>query len=261
MAGFEHGRHDCSICLRPGSQLTTPDGQWQLTHWPAYWGSAAPHTLVLGFSMGARQIKAIGNKPFDQVGFDKLRANIARILDTLALDRGGQSMDELLSLRSRGFGFSSLARCSLGHWENGAFKTSGRIMSLAVEDPWASTVLKQCTSRYLVDMPASVHRVVLLGNSDAYVKGIRRLINQAFGDYSAINDMAFRAGGRTWIFTVHPAAQGNRVAEWIEEPASTSSGRKREAAMHAVRLSQTQAAPQAPSTIGKRTIYKVSRTA
>lgn len=259
MIGYEHGKHDCSLCLKPGSQLITDDGQWQLTHWPAYWGSSSPETLVLGFSMGANQVRAVASKPFDQVAFDRLRGNLAKILDTLGVPRLDQSMDELLTARAKGFGFSSIARCSLGIKEAGVFKTSGKIMSVAVDDPWASQVLSRCASTYLGNMPASVRRVVLLGNSDAYIKGMRRLLNRLFDDYASINPMAFRAAGRTWAFTVHPAAQGNRVKEWLADGEDQSSGLKREQAIHAIRRSLEGDPVKAATTIGRRSVFKTPR--
>ena len=256
-AGYSHGCHTCKLCHPTGQETTIVAHQWRLTHWPAYWGDANPDVLVLGFSMGATQISAAKSKPFDQVAFAGCRIELRAVLIELGIDLHGQAMDELMSSRGKSLGFSSLARCSLELWEDGAFKTSGKIMSVAPNDPWAGKVMAQCISTYLPGMPHSVRRVVLLGTSDAFVKGIRRMVRQAFEDYADINDMAFSAGGRTWVFAVHPKAQANGADKWVKAEPDSVSGRKREHAKLALARSYAADMPaQVMTSIGRRTLLK-----
>ena len=180
---YTHGRHNCTFCHAAGKNTTIHEGRWRLIRWPAYWGDSQPETLVLGFSMGAKQIAAADHDHFDQVAFNGLRPRLLQVLDALGIRRREQTLDAAMSAYGRGLGFSSLARCSLGQWDPAKrdFLTSGSIMKDAPHDPWAGQVLHRCASTYLPAMPASVRRVVLLGLGDDYVAGVRQILRRVFG--------------------------------------------------------------------------------
>src|SRR5690606_2333566 len=116
-----------------------------------------------------------------------------------------------------------------------AFMTSGSIMKDALGDPWASEVLYRCTSTYLPDMPPSVRRVVLLGLGDHYVKGVRQMMRRIFDDFTDINNVAFQAGGKTWVFAIHPSkSTGSHFKAWLEADKDATLGRKRSLAQAAI---------------------------
>lgn len=254
--GYTHGTHPCGRCHAKGKSTTYHDDRWRLEHWPAYWGASEPDTLVLGFSMGARQVAAARSKEFEQVAFDTHRHKLERILNTLGIRRRGQSIDATMTQWSRSLGYSSLARCSLGLRGPGErdYKTSGTIMKVAPSDAWASEVLKRCASTYLTTLPASVKRVVLLGTTDAYIQGIRLILRRTFPDFSDINPVSFRADGRIWVFAVHPQ-QDNCVVDWIEKDATYVAGQKRVWAQAAIARSY-EAEDTRPSRIGTKRVFK-----
>lgn len=256
--GYTHGTHDCRLCHRAGSSLTVNEDRWQLIHWPAYWGSSEPDTLVLGFSMGERQVRAARTGPFDEVAFATHREKLVRILNTLGIRRPDQSIAASMTRWGRGLGYSSLARCSLGYKEPGSqvFVTSGKIMKDAPADPWARGVLKRCASTYLTNLPASVKRVVLLGSGDEYVAGVRHILREVFSDFADINPMAFTANGRTWVFAVHPS-RDNRVRDWVEGAPSGKAGQKRGLAQAAIARSYKNE-PSVQAKIGRRRLVKKS---
>ena len=183
IAGYEHGCHSCTICFpRSKSQITHND-QWRLTNWPAYWGASNPQIMVLGFSMGANQVRAAKLADFDQVAYIGMRPNIAKILAVLGLDPG-QSIDASMTKFGKRVGYSSVSRCSLEMWEKGSWKTSGTIMAKAPTDPWASAILERCIQTFLPTMPTTAKVVVLLGSSDVYIAGLTKLIRRSFGDFT-----------------------------------------------------------------------------
>ena len=257
---YTHGAHGCSechpTCRRPSRSL---DERWQLDATPGYWGSSEPHTLVLGFSMGANQVRAYREDSFDKAGFHglEMRRNVREILATLGLWDSTQDIDTAMSARARGFGFASLTRCSFSHLNpaTGAYVTSGALMPKAPHDPWAREIMVRCAARYLRDIPPSVRRVVLFGTTDRYVQGVHAIMRTVFPDYAWVNDMAFSAGGRIWVFAVHPS-YANRVQEWIHAPAQSRPGRKRALALQA--LGQFVGAPveSKPSRIGVKVLVK-----
>ena len=253
---YTHGTHSCTLCHTTGTSTTVHEDRWRLEQWPAYWGDSNPDVLVLGFSMGANQVRAAREKPFDQVAFAGLRVRLRQVLECLGVPLGEQTMDQALSAQGKGLGFASLSRCSLGLWDGKAFKTSGTIMKAATSDPFAGQVLVRCANRFLPVMPASVRRVVLLGVGDDYVRGVRQILRKVFDDFADTNSVAFRAGGRTWVFAVHPS-KPNRVEEWLEAPAETKSGAKREHAKAALLRSYQIDEPVIhATTIGRRRLVK-----
>lgn len=258
--GFTHGKHACGLCHAGGKTATIHEGKWQLIQTQGFWGDSDPHTLVLGFSMGANQVRAFREDPFDKVAFSGpgMRDRVRQILDALGIGRANQSIDETMTARSRGLGYSSLARCSLGLWDKKAkaFKTSGVIMKDAPGDPWAGEVLTRCASTYLRSLPTSIKRVVLFGSGDAYVEGVRKILRSVFDDFADINPMTFKANGRTWVFAVHPK-YANRVKEWLTQTEQDKAGRKRAQAQQAIARSYADDESNAlPSKIGTRRLMK-----
>lgn len=257
---YTHGKHRCTICHAAGRTTTIHEDRWRLIHWPAYWGDSQPDTLVLGFSMGANQIAAANSEPFDQVAFDGLRPRLQQVLDALGIRRREQTLEAAMSAHGRGLGFSSMARCSLGQWNSSKrdFVTSGSIMKDAPTDPWAGQVLLRCASTYLPVMPASVRRVVLLGLGDDYVVGVRQILRQVFDDFADINEVAFQAAGKVWVFAIHPSkSTGSHFKPWLTADKMTTLGRKRTLAQAAIARSYAeQDALQQPSRIGTRRLVK-----
>ncbi|NDK37868.1 hypothetical protein DT603_03325 [Pseudoxanthomonas gei] len=212
--------------------------------------------MVLGFSMGANQARAAREREFDQVAYIGMRPAMAKILASLGLELG-QSIDSSMTRFSKRVGYSSISRCSLEMWEKGSWKTSGTIMTKATTDPWSNSILERCVQTYLPSMPFTAKVVVLLGSSPVYINGIIKLIRKTFPDFAYINEVAFKADGRTWVFVVHPKAQGNQVTDWLTGLATSVAGAKRGLAITAVSAALKAKVDAAPSSlIGLRRLVK-----
>lgn len=222
-------------------------GDWHLRANPGYWGAQAPRVLVLGFSKGATQIAAAAGSQFDAVAFAGMRSRLKAVLDGLGLDLDGQSIDDALTASGRVLGAASLIRCGLSVMEQGQLKSSGTIMPKAAKAAVPLQAMKTCIGRHLNPLPESVETVVMLGTTDAYVKGVKGLMREQFSDYQEVNDVAFRAQGRTWVFASHPSGANGTFGEWVAGDGSTESGRKRLLALAALGKSSDVIPSRAPA--------------
>ena len=257
---YKHGPHGCSACHTGCTRVTrSPDQRWQLEATQGYWGSSAPHTLVLGFSMGEKQASRYRQGDFNAAGFagDEMRSHIRQTLQALGLWDGQQTMAAAVSEAGRGYGFASLARCSFSMRDDksGNYHTSGPLVPKAPHEAWSRDVMARCISRYLTQMPATVRRVVLFGTTDRYVTGVQAIMRSVFPDYRQVNEVAFTAAGRVWVFVVHPS-RPERVAEWLTAAPSTKAGRKRVLAVDAMARFNGPAPAVKPSNIGRKTLVK-----
>lgn len=215
------------------------EGKWHLRANPGYWGASAPKVLVLGFSKGATQLTAAASGDFDGVAFAGMRSRLKQVLETLGLDLGGQSIDEALSAGSRVLGAASLIRCGLSFERDGKLETSGTIMPKAANAAFTRQVMRTCVAKHLDPLPTSVESVVLLGTTDAYIKGVKSLMHAHFGDYREINEVAFAAQGRTWVFVAHPSPANGEFKQWLAGDPSSASGRKQRLAVQALGTAAT----------------------
>ena len=72
--------------------------------------------------------------------------------------------------------------------------------------------------------------VILLGNSDAYLKSIRTVLKRLFSDtFKQINDVTIQADGFLWVHVSHPSGLNGHFDKWLTSEAG--SGVKRKQAM------------------------------
>jgi len=238
---LRHGWMPCRACHQQGQDVRQ-EGDWHLRANPGYWGASAPKILVLGFSKGANQIAAASVGDFDGVAFAGIRTRLRTVLAELGVDLEGQSIDEALSSRGKTIGAASLIRCGLSMMENGRLVSSGTIMPKAAKAAFPLQAMKACINEHLNPLPSSVEAVVLLGTTPGYVKGVKSLIKAQFADYQEINELAFRAQGRTWVFASHPSGANGTFGAWVAGDSSNESGRKKHLAQDALstNFSRTQ---------------------
>lgn len=233
MDSFSHGWQPCRACHLANTEVTHA-GEWQMRANPGYWGSSNPRVLVLGFSKGANQIAAASSGAFDGVAFAGARPRLKQVLDALGIDLGGQSIDAVLRADGEGIGAASLVRCGLSKMVDGKLKTSGALMTGALKMPAVRGFMAKCIDTHLTALPASVETVVLLGTDNGYVKGVKELMRAQFSDFQEVNEMAFKADGRKWVFGAHPSPANGTFKNWVEDDAGTTSGRKRRLAQRAL---------------------------
>lgn len=230
---FHHGWQPCRACHHQTGDVRV-EGQWHLRANPGYWGAKEPKVLVLGFSKGATQIAAAAAGAFDSVAFAGMRPRLQQVLDALGISLDRQTIDEALTTSSQSLGAASLIRCGLSLERNGKLETSGTIMPKAASAPFTRQVMKACVARHLDPLPSSVETVVLLGTTDAYLKGVKVLMREQFVDYREINEVAFTAQGRTWVFAAHPSPANGGFKSWLAGEENSTSGRKKRLAIQAL---------------------------
>jgi len=241
---LQHGWMPCRACHDHGQDVRQ-EGDWHLRANPGYWGASSPKILVLGFSKGANQIAAASAGEFDGVAFAGIRTRLRTVLDELGIDLEGQSIDEALSSRGKTIGAASLIRCGLSMMEDGKLVSSGTIMPKAAKAAFPLQAMKACIREHLDPLPSSVEAVVLLGTTPGYVKGVKGLMKAQFADYQDINELAFRAQGRTWVFASHPSGANGTFGAWVAGDSSNESGRKKHLAQNA--LSTIYSRPPQPT--------------
>ena len=101
-----------------------------------------------------------------------------------------------------------------------------------------SVNVEACARTYLADLPSSVKLVLLLGTTDAYIKGCRGVIEALYGDrFSPINDVSYRTDNVTWVHVSHASGMNGHHNTWMAGDRSTKPGQKRNLAMDAIRSS------------------------
>lgn len=224
--GFTHGEQPCRACFEGCSDRQWHVGQladfsvanitWSLRANPGYWGDPKPKVLVLGFSKGDDQQEMIdlylkGQRSFENIPFNSkkgtMRKDLADLLATLQLVPMGASIDHLFESGPHGFGFASLIRCSVEMQRRGKKPTrsgDGILSRTLTEKP---ALVEECISRYVLQMPASVQLVILLGADIKYVEACRRVLGGSSLGPRNETPYAYAANGRVFIHIPHPSGQ------------------------------------------------------
>jgi hypothetical protein len=194
---------------------------------------------VLGFSKGANQTEVADRGRFEDVAFARMRDRLHAIL--VALDLASSDMDINAAMRAEddSYAFASLVRCGMSLDRNGKLVTSGTVMPQALRNSWTRAVMDRCIRQHLLDLPGSIQTVVLLGSATAYVEGVMALMATIFPDFRRINDVAFQAARRLWVFATHPSPGNGHFASWLGEQDSGKQGCKRALAVAALRSAST----------------------
>jgi len=242
---LQHGWQACRNCHASNSDLRV-EGPWHLRANPGYWGNSEPRVLVLGFSKGATQMSAAQSGSFDGVAFAGMRSRLRQVFDALGIDLGTETVDQALSASSRWLGAASLIRCGLSLDIDGKLTTSGTIMPKAASAAFTRQVMRSCVEQHLSPLPASVEKIVMLGTTDAYIKGVKALMGSQFADYRNINDVAFSAQGRVWVFAAHPSPANGEFKHWLGGDMASASGRKLQLALQALDSPRVAPSPVAP---------------
>ncbi|MFZ5675689.1 MAG: hypothetical protein ACOZAM_22250 [Pseudomonadota bacterium] len=136
----------------------------------------------------------------------------------------------------RDLAFGSLVRCSLSR-ENpktGSHECTGQVMPKAFSEE-ISTVVSRCMETFLGQLPSSVSLVLMLGTTDAYIKGCRAAMKRLGGSaFSEINDVAYRRGNATFVHVSHPSGLNGHHPMWMTADGNTTAGRKRLLACDAI---------------------------
>lgn len=225
----QHGRVECSICHRGQpyafDKTRTEEEGWRITNNPLSWGGSMPEVIVLGFSKGPTQAGALSSQPHDQIAFRGGRTNLAKILHHVGLlDTPSSSLvDDAIADRSGRFHFASLIRCTVERFDPkknppGWLGTGGGMLDKFVARQFGQTVLGNCSTRFLGDLPLQTKLIVMLGlgTGGNYVIACKRAFGSARpGVWRSINEVSYTDGSVVVVHTEHFAAQGALLPNWL----------------------------------------------
>lgn len=230
----KHGKIECRICFgSTDGNVRQPNPNWKMINDPGAWGGgSAPDYLVLGFSKGVTQAGIYESGRFEDVAFAGMRRRLTEALRAIGALSNEESADEKIEDPNSNIAFGSLIRCSVSRLDKAAsdkaskdiYACTGPLISKSFKE--IPEVIRNCTSRFLTNIPDSVKVVFLLGNTDSYVKNCQTVLRKLFpADFKLINPMAVSTDGRIWINIAHPSGLNGHFNTWLN--ADDGSGLKR----------------------------------
>jgi hypothetical protein len=187
---------------------------------PGYWGSAEPHTLVLGISKGNTQSKAFGAEAFDAVAFKGIRHRILETFQAVGLlsEETPTEFERRFSASERDYGFASVVRCSItGVDRKKGIHTadSPNVLPAFQRGSMGSRFVENCVDEHLVALPPRTRRVLLLGNTDAYIEALADVISRRRGPVVRVNPVAYESGTVGFVHLAHPSKGNGHFGAFI----------------------------------------------
>jgi len=226
----------CRRCWK-SNEKTQCVGDFKLVHDPGHWGSRTPTTLVLGISKGNTQSNAYAHGPFDDVGFKGVRHRILEVFHSVGLlpYENPKQFERRFGESETDFAFASVVRCSLtGMDRKKGFHTAESPNVTPAFHPKSEGYewVENCVDQHLVNLPAVTSRVLLLGNSDGYISGLKSIIIKKRGAIDPINDVAYLSKGVKFVHLTHPSRGNGHFGSFVR--GEGTSGRKRDLAKAAL---------------------------
>jgi hypothetical protein len=239
-----HGLIDCRRCWhsREGKkEFLSDDKRFKLVNDPAAWGSQNPLILVLGMTKGNTQSDAMmAQNDFDGIAYKNFRDRLTVVLNLVGLAKHVKTVSELIIAQEKNFAWGSVVRCSLTGFDKKHSRYSGESSKVlpAFSNPQMRDVVFNCFSAFLSKLPSRLKLVVLLGNSESYLRKMTSLVSQFYSDdfHSDPGDklIAYKAGGKLWVHVGHPSRGNGYYNNFLEDPPTIGQGKKREIARRAI---------------------------
>jgi hypothetical protein len=203
----------CDRCWKGVALNHQEAGPFRLVRDPGHWGSANPSILVLGVSKGNTQSNAFSRGCFDDVAFKEIRHRLLEVLQTIGLLPGETlaRFQRRFFVEERDYAFASVVRCSLTGMDRNKLRhtaDSPNVVLAFKPDSKGYAFTAACVDQHLGRLPSGTRTVILLGNTDSYIKSLQNLIECTLGCVTSINDVAYRAGGALFVHVSHPS-KGN----------------------------------------------------
>jgi hypothetical protein len=219
-ANLVHGRMNCDRCWKNVATNVQEAGPFRLVRDPGHWGSSNPSTLVLGISKGNTQSTAFASAHFDTAAFMDIRHRLLEVLQTVGLlqNETVDAFERRFCKDELEFAFASVVRCSLtGIDRKKRVHTadSPNVVPAFKSGSAGYRFASACVDQHIARLPHSTQRVVLLGNSDAYIKHLRVLIGRLRGSLQRINDVAYHAGNVLFVHVSHPSKGNGHFGAFI----------------------------------------------
>lgn len=216
----QHGRMTCDRCWENVTANTQEAGPFRLVHDPGHWGSSNPSTLVLGVSKGNTQSNAFATGHFDGVAFKGIRYRLLQALQTIGLlqNETVAGFERRFRKDELEYAFASVVRCSLTGMdaEKRIHTADSKNVTPAfnVGSP-GYCFTSACVDQHIGRLPDATQRVILLGNTDAYIKHTRLVVGRSRGGLRTINDVAYRAGNVLFVHVSHPSRGNGHFGAFI----------------------------------------------
>lgn len=195
-------------------------GTFRLVRDPGHWGAPEPRTLVLGISKGNTQSKAFTAEPFDEIAFKGTRHRLLEVLQAVGLLEGEtpERFGRRFSAEERDFAFASAVRCSLTGLDlkKGIHTAdSPTVIPAFDERSVGNTFVRNCVDKHLVRLPERTKAVLLLGNSDGYVKAMARLIAKQRGPVSSLGPISYISREVPFVHVAHPSGMNGHFGAFV----------------------------------------------
>jgi hypothetical protein len=215
-----HGQVRCDRCWSGVRASTQDAGPFRLLRDPGHWGSSNPSVLVLGISKGNTQSRAFANGEFDTVVFKGIRPRLLEALQAVGLLTGevpAQFERRFLASETQ-YAFANVVRCSLtGMNRKKGIHSADSPNVIPAFSPGSPgyTFVSACVDQHIGRLPPATRTVILLGNTSAYVKNLRSLVELTLGRSVMVNDMAYRVGDVLLVHVCHPSKGNGHFGAFI----------------------------------------------
>jgi hypothetical protein len=216
----QHGRMACDRCWKNVAANVQEAGLFRLVRDPGHWGSSTTSTLVLGVSKGNTQSNAFATGHFDAVAFMRIRHRLLEVLQTVGLLQNETVADfeRRFCKDELEYAFASVIRCSLtGMDRKKRIHTadSQNVIPAFKVGSVGYRFTSACVDQHIGRLPDATQRVVLLGNTDAYIEHLSVAIGRLRGSLQKINDVAYRAGTVLFVHVSHPSIGNGHFGAFI----------------------------------------------
>lgn len=237
---FQHGPVDCVRCWKNLESTVQEEGAFRIVHDPGHWGACNPELLVLGMSKGNTQSTAYQTDTFDNVAFKGMRHRMLKGFQAVGLLAGedASSFEKRFSSPEEDIAFASVVRCSLTGWDRKKERhTADSPNVLPAFKPTVSghRFVKACVDQHLVSLPSRTKRVILLGNTDGYVKAIAGALSRQRSPVHWVNPMAYVSNEVLFVHLAHPSPGNGHFGAYLRGEGKP--GQKRDWARMALRTS------------------------
>ncbi len=229
----EHGQINCIKCYISSkvefdkSLQTSQD--WRIKANPLAWGNPEAEIVILGFSKGPTQDKALTTTDYNEIAYKGSRRNVGKILAHIGLIAKAEpeqlklEVDRIIADKAGRFHFGSLIRCTVEQYDVVKDKwkgSGGGMLDKFVATSFGQKVVGNCMESFLVDLPSQTKLVIMfgLGSKGNYVRAAYQLFQKARpGNWTKINDVAYSDGIITVVHVEHFASQGALIPNWLGE--------------------------------------------
>lgn len=215
-----HGPINCTRCWSNPAVDIQECGPFRFVRDPGHWGASDPHTLVLGISKGNTQSRAFGRESFDAVAFKGFRPRMLELFHTVGLLAGEtpEMFERRFTASERDYAFASVVRCSITGMDRkkGVHTAdSPNVVPAFKRGSPGARFVENCVDQHLVTLPSRTKLVLLLGNSDSYIKALSDVIARRRGTVTPVNAVAYISDAVRFVHLAHPSPGNGHFKAFI----------------------------------------------